>query len=239
MKKALTTLALIAGIAGFAGASNVTVEAQFDITGKDLTKNYLTVAGPGASVTKDTVDAATGASKMKGTEVWNSYRATADRKNNFGGGIQSLIKWGVSSKEYAEDNLTISKAANGVITVQYIHRGTAYKMVTDAAGKLNATSGNMIRRTVGYLKSGAQVIFKEFSATGHAKDVNWDKVWDDKVAAGAVMATATAADGKVTEIKVGAITRDLPNADKPYEGDFVLTLNGNIMVIKASLALRK
>lgn len=239
MKKTLTTLVLGSFLTLGAFAADLTVEAQFDITGKDLTKSYLTVKGPGASVDKDTVDAATGASKNKGTEVLNTYRRDAANKNLLPGGIQSLLKYGVSVKDFVVDNLTVSKAANGVITVQYVHRGTAYRMITDATGKLAIPAGNQQKRVVAFLKDGVNVVSKEFSPTGDVKDIQWAKVWDNAVPAGTLMATSRAADGKVTEIKTSAVMVDAPDSAAPYLGTFQFTLNGNILLIKADLNLKK
>jgi len=96
MNRIISMVAISLLVGGAAFASDLYVEAQFDVTGKNVDKNFLTVKGPSASVEKDTVDMVTGASRHKGTEVWNEYRAGSDKKPTLPLGLQSLVKYGVS-----------------------------------------------------------------------------------------------------------------------------------------------
>jgi len=241
MKRTIFSLIMMAAFLGAAVAADLSVEAQFNLNGKEPTKSFLSVKGSGASVTKDTVDTVTGASKNKGTEVLNSYRNGADGKSTLPGGIQSLLKYGVSPEsQYLADGAIASKAADGTITVQYLHRGRAYKMVSDKKGIFSVPAGNYKSRVIAVLqKDGTNMIAKEFSSTGKIADINWAKVWDTAVPAGTLLATSTAADGKVTEIKTGPVMDDLALSSTPYVGSFQLTLTGTFLTIKADLDLKK
>lgn len=221
--------------------ADLALEAQFDLTGKNFDKAFLTVQGTGESVLKDSVDVATGASKMKGTEVLNSYRSDAEKKSLLPGGIQSLVKYGVSSEtSYLQDRPNASKAADGVITVQYLHRGRAYKMISDAKGQFTVPSGNYVSRVIASLQpDGFNLIAPEYSATGKVEDLDWAKVWDSSIPAGTLIEARTADDGKITEFKTSGVVADVPTSAKPYAGTFQVTLEGSFLTIKGDLNLTK
>lgn len=236
---ALFIAAALVGCAAPKTAPQLVLEAQFDWTAADLSVSYLTVKGSGESVEKDTIDVATGASKAKGTEILNSYRNDKDGKNTLPGGIQSLLKYGVSpAEDFATDNLQVAKAADGVITVQYIHRGTAYKMVSDAAGKF-PLPGSYLKRAVGTLVDGEQVVSTDFSASGHAKDADWAKIWDASVPAGTLIATVKNADGTEKVVKTGEVVPDVAASATPYTGFFQLSLDGKVLKMKGELSQAK
>lgn len=241
MKKIISAAVLAVSFASATFAADLYVEAQFDVTAKDLSKSYLTVAGAAASVTKDTVDVASGASKAKGTEILNTYRNGADKKSMLPGGLQSLLKYGVSPAHYfTGDKLTVEQAKDGVITVQYVHRGTAYKMVSDKKGNFVLPGADCKLRKIANLeKDGSQTVAKEFSPTGKVEDISWAKVWDTNIADGTVIASVTGADGKVTEVKTGKVTVDAGASANPYAGTLNMTFKNNILFMKADLNIKK
>ena len=172
MKKMLSVAVLICGTAGLF-AADLSVEAQFTITGANATKSFLTVVGPTASVNKDSVDpkkvdVVGAASLKKGTEVWNTYRADAAKSPTLPFGFQNLVKYGVSNvAQFKSDGLSVVKAADGVITIQFVHRGTAMKLVTDETGKLDVVTGTQLKRTIGFIEEGKeQVLSTEFAPSG-------------------------------------------------------------------------
>ncbi len=241
MKRIITAAVVALMISTSAFASDLFVEAQFDITGKVPAKSFLTVKGAAASVNKDTIDVATGASKGKGTEILNTYRAGADKKATLPGGLQSLLKYGVSPEaQYASDNLNATKAKDGVITIQYAHRGTAYIMVSDKKGQFTLPGADCKMRKIANLEAdGTQLVSKDFSPTGKVADINWAKVWDTTIADGTLITKVKAADGKETEVKTGKVTVDAAPSATPYVGVFLVTLTGNLMTMKADLDLKK
>ena len=240
MKKMISLFTALVVLSAGAFAVDLSVDAAFDVSGKVPAKDFLTVKGPTGSVEKDTVDATTGASKAKATEVWNGYRAGADKLAALPLGPQSLVKYGVSPlKQFLSDNLTVAKAADGVITVQYIHRGTAYKIVTDKTGKLSLPTGDYKKRLVAVLQGDDNLVSKDFSATGKVADVNWAKIWDPSVPDGTVIFKGKAADGKEVEAKTGKIADDLATSTTPYMGALQLTFVGNVLTVKGDLTLKK
>ncbi len=237
MKRIITAVVVSLVMATSAFAAELYVEAQFPIDGKAPAKSFLTVKGPGESVTKDAVDVATGASKAKGTEVLNTYRVGADKKNTLPAGLQSLLKYGVSPEKYfSGDMLNAVKAKDGVITIQYAHRGTAYIMVSDKKGQFTLPGADCKLRKIANLEAdGSQKVSTDFSPTGKVADIVWAKVWDASIADGNLITTVTAADGKVTEVKTGKIVVDVAPSATPFIGVFKTSLKDNFFTMKADL----
>jgi len=236
MKQTIAVLSMLALVAAGAFAADLSVEAQFNITGKDATKSFLTVKGPTASVTKDSVDPKKvdivgGASLNKGTEVWNTYRADAAKAAYFPLGFQNLVKYGVSNiAQFKADALKVVKAADGVITIEFTHRGTALKIVTDKNGKLDLEKGTQLKRTLGFIAGeDPQVLSTDFAPSGTIKDIDYAKVWDTKIAGGKAVGKAKTSD----------VAPDIATSKTPYVGTVQFTLKGDVLNIKADLNLKK
>ena len=91
----------------------------------------------------------TGASKLEGTKMWNMYRPDVKGASTMPGGFQSLVKYPVSPEsQYAVDLPKAWKNADGSITFQYLHRGTAYEFSTDKDGKFQFPVGAFKLRKV-------------------------------------------------------------------------------------------
>lgn len=235
VKQFLSLVCAFALLGTAAFAADLTVEAQFNVTGKDTSKSFLTVKGPTASVEKDGVDPAkvdvVGAASMhKGTEVWNTYRVDAAKAGNFPLGFQNLVKYGVSNlAQFESDGFSAVKAKDGVITIQYVHRGYALKLVTDKAGKLDLEKGTQLMRAVGYIDGENQVLSTDFAPSGTIKDVDFAKIWDTKNAGGSV----------VGKMKTSPVLPDTAKSKTAYVGTVQFTLNGDILNIKAVLNMKK
>jgi hypothetical protein len=238
MKKTLSVVVLSALVAAGSFAADLSVEAQFNITGKDAVKSFLTVKGPTASITKDSVDpkkvdVVGAASLNKGTDVWNTYRVDAAKAPTLPFGIQNLVKYGVSNvAQFKADKLEVTKAADGVITVQYVHRGNAMKIVTDKKGQFDVQNGQQqFRRVIGYIAGEApQVLSTDFAASDTIADVDYAKVWSDKIPAGKDVA------GKA---KTSAVLPDVSPSKTPYVGIVQLTLVGDVLTVKADFDIKK
>jgi hypothetical protein len=143
-------------------------------------------------VDKDTLDAATGASVKKSTTLFTAYQTDVLGKAAFPGGVRNLLLFPVATQATrTEDNLQVSKAANGAITVQFVHRGVAYGIITDNTGQINLgpagpVNGTQIyMRTIGYIQgAGPQVLHTDFSPDGTAAKVNYGAVWNPSTPSG-------------------------------------------------------
>ena len=215
------------------------IDYQFNVTAPD-TANYLTFSGPRRAggkieVTKDTFDTVSGASRFKSTSVFS----LAYQNDIFPSSIRGLLLFPVASDSLrTADKVTVTRANNGVITVQYVHRGTAYRITTDAQGRLSFPKGNYQLRQVGFISAaGPQVIARDFSSTGEAAQIDWAKVWDNKIQPGRPIQSLTRANGTVPEsATTGAITNDWETSTAfHFSGNLQFAWDGKILRITGSL----
>jgi len=215
------------------GDPELKIDYQLNTAAEDAA-NYFSFSGPirYMAADKDKVDAASGASKANSTELFQPYLLDVKGKTTLSSGLRGLFLFAVNPfAQVATDNLTVSKAADGVITIQFVHRGTAYKLATDAAGVLAFPLANVQRRAIGYIKgAGPQVISADFSADGTAATVDWAKVWDKAIAGGKEIAAGV-------PNKTGDIVSDGPAAAAMYYWvcKLQVTLDGSILKIAGGL----
>lgn len=193
----IATLIMIAAVGAF--AADLTIATQVNLKEADYANNFFTFKGGNGSADKDLFvpgpDATSGASKLESTVVFNSYRTDVKGKKLIPAGLRGFFLYGVADMATRQaDALHVTKAANGALVIEMIHRGTAYKMTTDAAGKLALPEGNFLMRVIG---TTVNVVHPDFSATGKAADIDWAKVWDASVADGKVIGTTTTKTGKI------------------------------------------
>jgi len=224
------------------------IDYQYNVTAPD-TANYLTFSGPHRygraggnkmDVTKDSLDTVSGASRYQSTAIFSiAYQNDIAQRAAFPSGVRGLLLYPVASDTIRrEDNLTVTRANNGVITVQYVHRGTAYRITTDAQGRLSFPKGNYQIRQVGFISAaGPQVIARDFSSTGEAAQIDWAKVWDNKIQAGRPIQSLTRANGTVpATATTGAITNDWENSTIfHFSGNLQFAWDGKILKITGSL----
>jgi hypothetical protein len=213
----------------FASAADLTIDMRVNTAAKDYANNYLTFKGANNSVDKDqfvpATDGTTGASKLLSTELFNSYRFDVRGKKTMPGALRSLLLFPVADDSTRTgDNLQVAKAADGAITIRYVHRGTAYEIVTDKAGKI-ALPTSVRSRKIGHTDN---QIHPDFSSNGKATGVDWAKVWDASIADGKTVGSTTS--------KTGKIVPDV--ADSEFfvlQGTLQVTFAGNILKIAGEL----
>lgn len=232
MKKfALLLTLLVVGTMAF--AQDLKIDYQVNVAAADPA-NYFTFTGPirYMAADKDTLDATSGASKAGSTHFFMPYLYDVKGKAVLPSGLRGLFLFAVSPvTQRTDDNLTATKAADGVITVEYVHRGTAYRLVTDKNGKFSFPRGDYTRRAVGFIQgSEAQVLSADFSANGSAASANWANIWDPRTPDGKEIKAGVAA-------KTGKITDDNGVAEGMFkwEGNLQVTLNGSILKIAGGL----
>ncbi len=224
--------AALAVIAGAASAQDLKIDYQVNVASADP-GNYFTFTGPirYMASNKDTLDAATGASKFGSTHTFMPYLYDVKGKAALPTGLRNLFLFAVAPVDQRIiDNLTVSKSGM-TVTIQYTHRGTAYKLETDGTGSFTFPKGDFVRRPIGYIKgAGPQVLGSDFSSDGTASKVDWRKVWDSKIPGGREIKSGVAN-------KTGVITDDNGEADAMYhwEGKLQVTFEGNILKISGGL----
>ncbi len=233
MKKIALLLSLLLVLGATAFAQDLKIDYQVNVAADDPA-NYFTFTGPirYMAADKDTLDATSGASKAGSTHFFQPYLLDVKGRNVLPGGLRGLFLFAVAAKtQRTDDNLTASKAADGVITVQYIHRGTAYRLVTDKAGKFSFPRGDYSRRAVGFIQgAGPQVLGSDFAPDGKASSADWAKIWDPKTPDGKEIKAGVAN-------KTGKIMDDngVAEAMFKWEGELQVTLNGSILKIAGGL----
>jgi hypothetical protein len=213
-----------------ASAADLTIDMQVNTAAKDYANNYLTFKGANNSVDKDqfvlAADGTTGASKLLSTELFNSYRFDVRGKKTIPGGLRSLLMYPVADDgTRTGDNLQVSKAADGTIMVRYVHRGTAYEIVTDKTGALVLPTTTVRTRKIGHSDN---QIHADFSSNGKASGVDWAKVWNASIADGKQVGSTTS--------KTGTIAPDV--ADSEFfvlAGTLKFTYAGNMLKIAGEL----
>ncbi|QQO08793.1 hypothetical protein [Breznakiella homolactica] len=227
----IAVLIIFAG--GFAAAQELKIDYRFN-TARTDSANYLTFQGPVryAGVEADTFDSVSGASKSRSTAFFSPYLMDMYGRPVFSGGLRGVLLFAVAPPAMrTDDNLTAEKASDGTITIQYVHRGTAYKITTDKNGKLGFPRGGFSMRTIGYIQgAGPQVLSREFSSDGTAAAADWKKIWDPGIPGGKEITPGISA-------RTGIIVSDSgdPQAMFNWDGTLQVTLEQNILKISGTL----
>jgi len=236
MKKTTVFLLVAAfALSAFAvAAADLTIDVQVNTVAKDYANNYLTFKGLINSVEKDqfggAVDATSGASKLLSTEVFNAYRLDAKGMATMPMALRHVMLYAVAIDTIrAGDGLNVTKAADGALTIRFVHRGTAYEIVTEAGGKLTMPTTSVRMRTIG---STDNIIHTDFSPTGKVPNVDWAKVWNMGIADGKTVGTTT--------VKTGKIIKDVATSEMfVWTGAYQFSFDGKILKIAANLDAMK
>jgi hypothetical protein len=233
IRKSLVLFALVVLVGSFASAQDLKIDYQYNVTGA-AAGNHLTYSGNRlVGVTNDAFDAVSGASKQKATPLFTYYQTDILGKAAFPAGLRGLLLYPVAPPAFRTDDfLSVSKAASGVITAQYVHRGTADGIITDNTGKLTfnaggiATPGRSVQRVIGYIQgAGPQVLHADFAPGGKP---DWAKVWNASTVGGTIGNTAN---------KTGAQSNDVADAASLfyYTGALQFAFDQNILKITGTL----
>jgi hypothetical protein len=226
----------------FLAAQELKIDYQFKVSGPD-TNNFLSFTGPLRYITveKDSLDAGTGASAKKSTTLFTPYQTDVLGKAAFPSGLRGILLYPVAPLSFrTDDNLQVSKAASGAITIQYVHRGVAYGIITDATGKITlgpagGTSGTQAyQRTIGYIQTGKpQVLHSDFSPDGTAAKVNYAAVWNPSTPSGKPLDNS--------QVKTGARIPDAPDPASLFywSGPLQVSFDNNILKISGTLKANK
>jgi len=216
------------------GSQDLKISYQVNLAKADPA-NYFTFSGNirYMAVDKDRVDEVTGASVQRSTHLFQAYLYDVEGKLTMSSGLRGLFLFAVGPySTFVADDLNATKAADGTITIQYAHRGTAFRIRTNAAGKLIFPNGSFESRAIGYIVgAGPQVISKEFSSDGTAAGIDWTKVWDSSIAGGKNV------DDVHATARTGNISRNIASPDSMYyfDGALDVALANDILTINGAL----
>jgi hypothetical protein len=196
------------------------IDYRMNISAAD-TASYFTWKAKSESVT-DSFDAVTSASKSKSTSRFDqvvTYDIPANAAKHTGytipSSLRSLFLYPVAPDSMRTSDQLTATANGKQITIRYVHRDSAYEIITDANGKLDVTTACKIARSVATTEDQYTFTLKpEFSKTGAASDNMADFDWS-----------------KAT------LTPDVytSNALRHYTGALDVALANNVLTIKGSL----
>jgi len=176
-------------------------------------------------------DATSHASKYHSTEIFNHYQYDIFGNTVIPAGLRGLFLFAVApTNQAAIDGLSVTKLPDGSIQIRYIHRGTAYEIVTAKDGTLDMSKISIKQRVIGHTDN---TIHTDFSSTGKVADANWNKIWDASIADGKQIGSTTSKTGKIT------ISTPSPDAIFGYTGLLQFTFDGKILAITGTLTIVK
>ncbi len=200
------------------GGNKLVIDMSMDALKENYAGNYLNWSAGSTSV-KDTFDASTSASTKGSTEGFNIVRYDTDAAKNLTlpASIRSLILYPVSSWATAINDAFTVEASGSQVTVRFVHRDTAYQLMTDASGKLDMASGCKMAKVADNIGGSFELKPELVKAGGDITkmaDLDWSRV-------------ALAADTSSAA------------ASRRYEGSLDMKYSGGILTVKGSLAETK
>jgi hypothetical protein len=219
-------------LGGALSAQDLTVDYRFNCNGPDG-GNYLSYKSAIRYIAaeKDAYDAVSGASKQKSTSLFAPIQTDIMGRATISQGFRGLLLYPVAPDEIRrEDKLHVYKEGD-TITMEYAHRGVAYRIQTDRNGNISFPRGSYVMRTVGYIQGpGPQVISRDFSPNGAADGIDWKKVWDSATPSGREVAAGNKA-------LTGPIQNDYGDmmAMFNWDGTLQVKLEGSILTITGTL----
>ena len=233
-RKTIVFVLILALIGGLAFAQDLRVQFQYNMNQPDPAASFFTFQGPirYMAADRDQVDMTTGASRQKSTANFQPYRYDVVGKQVFPSGLRGLFLFAVATPDYRTiDNLSATRAADGVITIQYVHRGTAYRIRTDRNGRLSFPNVQAEQRTIGFIQgAGPQVISRDYSQNGTAATVDWARVWNPSSPSGRPVVAGQQA-------QTGPIRPDVAVDDSMFfwQGDLQVAIEGPYLRIIGGL----
>ena len=217
-------------------AQDLSIDYRFNVSGPDP-NNYLTYKSAIRYIeaNKDAYDAASGASRHKSTSLFAPIQTDIMGKATISAGLRGLLLFPLADDATRTgDNLHVYKEGK-IITMEYVHRGVAYRIRTDENGNISFPRGSYVMRAIGYIKGrDPQVISTDFSVNRTAAVVDWKKVWDPNTPSGRAVAPGE-------DAKTGPIQNDygdmmaMFNWDGTLQVHFehtILTITGTLRPVK-------
>jgi hypothetical protein len=232
MKLKTVVFLILLGGGALLSAQDLSIDYRFNVSGR-TEGNYLTYTSAIRYIAadKDSFDAVSGASRQKSTSLFAPIQTDIMGRATISTGFRGLLLFPLAPDSMrTEDNLHVYKEGT-VITIEYVHRGVAYRVRTDSQGNISFPRGSYVMRTIGYIKgNNPQVISADFSAGKTAAGVDWKKVWDPTTPSGRSVDPGS-------EDKTGPIQNDYGDmmAMFNWDGTLAVGFENSILTIKGVL----
>ncbi|MDR1306669.1 MAG: hypothetical protein LBK74_03750 [Treponema sp.] len=230
--KVVVFIVMVLTCGALLAAQDLSIDYRFNVSGR-AEGNYLsyTSAIRYIAADKDTFDAVSGASRQKSTSLFAPLQTDIMGRATISGGFRSLLMFPLAADAVrVEDNLHVYKEGT-VITMEYVHRGVAYRVQTDDRGNISFPRGSYVMRTIGYIKgSDPQVISADFSADKTAATVDWKKVWNPQTPSERPVDSGS-------EVRTGPIRNDYGDmmAMFNWDGTLEVGFENSVLTIKGVL----
>jgi len=191
------------------GSEDLIIDARINYAGTDEDNYFNWKGNVRYMAAQDSYDAVSGASVAGSTSLFMMYLYDVEAKEAMPSGLRGLFLFGVNGADQVQADKVEAMEDGGTITVQYVHRGTAYRFTTDGNGVLSLPDGTMEMRRIG-TPDGYE---EEFSSDGTGAGVDYEKVWSSDVS------------------PMG------PNPEAMYfwDGDLQFAVDGDVLTIKGIL----
>lgn len=178
--KLVCTALVLTGSVFAATAQKATIDYRYNVEKDEPAANYFNWSADGKNV-KEGFDVASGASKAHSTTEFNVVRFDSTGKAKaIPTGLRDLMLYPGAPRATATGDTLNVKAEGKKLTIRYIHRGTAYEIVTDAKGVFDITKDCKISSALADNKGGKFIFRSEYLKAGgdatKASDVDWSKV---------------------------------------------------------------
>ncbi|MDR1970326.1 MAG: hypothetical protein LBQ46_00245 [Treponema sp.] len=219
-------------LGGLLSAQDLSIDYRLNPAGPDG-GNYLSYKSAIRYIAaeKDSYDAVSGASRQKSTSLFAPIQTDIMGRATISQGFRGLLLYPLADDSLRRgNNLHVVKEGN-IITMEYAHRGVAYRIQTDKNGNISFPRGSYVMRSIGYIQgSDPQVISRDFSADGTAAGIDWKKVWDPAAPSGRVVAPGNSA-------LTGPIQNDYGDmmAMFNWDGTLEVRFENNILTIAGTL----
>lgn len=192
------------------GSEDLIIDYSVNVAGSDEGNFFHWKGNVRYMAADDNFDATSGASTLGSTHLFMMYLYDVEGKETMSSGLRGLFLYGVNGAASTKgDNVQASKASDGAVTIQYVHRGTAFRFTTDKSGVLSLPDGMMESRKIGTPKE----IEAAFTSDGTAAGVDYAKVWS-------------------SDVKPAGAN---PESMYFWDGDLKIALTGDIMTISGVL----
>jgi len=157
------------------GSEDLLIDFEVNLAGNDADNYFTWKTNVRYMAAEDSYDSASGASVAGSTHLFMMALYDVEGKVTMSSCLRGLFLFGVNgADQVASDNLHAMKNSDGSITIQYVHRGTAYRFVTDKNGVLSLPETTSVSRKIG---TTANEIEPAYSSDGTPAGVDFDKVF--------------------------------------------------------------
>lgn len=197
--------------------NEVRIDYKLDTAKENYETNYFNWTKDNGETIKDKFDVKSGASIKGSTKAFNAVRYSepaADKKAAIPQGLRSLFLFALCDRKIAESHALQVSQKQGVITVRFIRKGTAYELKTDKKGNFNLLTSSKCAKDIaeksenGFMIKSAYI--KKGGEASKMQDLDWSK------------------------IKFTGDTYN-PEAAYHYEGILKFTLENNILSISGTM----